>query len=102
MKSLDVITPLVISILLLNVRDAVILPDTNRRPEIVNREKTGFQQDYIHLPEIIIEDYEQDIRDLIKLPFDTLWNASGWSNSPNFVNGRWEKIGYFQWVESLL
>lgn len=95
LKNLKVVTPIVIFISLLNVIGAVVLQDDIRRPEHASRDRSGFKYDSIQLPEIIIEDFSQDILSLVKLPFDTLWNASGWSCSPNCVNECWEKIGHF-------
>jgi len=43
--------------------------------------------DYLILPEAMLEDYEAPTIDLLfRSVFDVLWNAAGWSTSPNYSN----------------
>jgi hypothetical protein len=96
LQNLDIQPPIAISISLLDLKGAVIIPsNTGRNPESESQFKEGFKQENIHLPDVVLEEYSYDIGSLLKLPFDSLWNASGHPYSPNCVSGTWEEVGHF-------
>ena len=43
-------------------------------------------RDILFLPEVIIEKYDASPEDILKPCFDALWNACGYSKSPNYNN----------------
>jgi len=95
LKELNIPTPVVIFISLLGVKDYVLSTRTGRPPSIHDTLGKGFKENIIQLPEIILNDYETNIKKVTKLPFDTLWNANGWKRSPNFENNLWVEKGHF-------
>jgi len=49
------------------------------------------QRDDLLLPELIIEDYPEDVSSILKPLFDSLWNAFGWQRSLHYdEEGKWK------------
>lgn len=45
----------------------------------------------IFLPEVIIDDYNSKPEEILKICFDSIWNACGYDKSPNYnENGEWK------------
>lgn len=89
-ENLGVVTPLVLMLTLLGVK--------NCRFEIPDHFTGGTQsslpmsKNKLLIPDIVIEDYEQPHRDLMKYVFDMLWNAGGWERSFSYdENGAWKR-----------
>jgi len=51
---------------------------------------TGIDRDTLPVPEVILEDFEQDAGSTMKPAFDAVWQATGWPRSPNYDGtGNW-------------
>jgi len=52
------------------------------------------ERDTLMFPELLIEDWNIKIDSLIKPWFDSMWNAVGKKESPNYVDDHWQMIKY--------
>lgn len=64
------------------------LPDS-----ILRQPRAGqlaIDRDTLRVPEILVEDFEQDVGVLMRPAFDAVWQAAGFQGSPNYDGqGRW-------------
>jgi len=90
LKTLDVTVPIVVVGAIIGVKGAHI-PTEFRwfgTPTYL------IDRDLILLPDVLIEDYQQDIPRTLRPMFDALWNASGIPTSLNYdENGDWKPKG---------
>jgi hypothetical protein len=77
LRRLGVDLPLVVMMSLLEVKGFSIGPQETARMYGIGR----FDRDVILIPEVVFESFDTDIPQLMKQPFDTLWNAAGWARS---------------------
>lgn len=55
-----------------------------------NVEIYPIEKDVLLLPEVLIENFEQNLAKTIKPVFDAIWNATGWSGSIHYdQDGNW-------------
>lgn len=55
-------------------------------------------EDDIFLPEVVINDFGDNVAELLKPIFDMIWNAAGFSQSPSYDNdGNFLKEGVYVW-----
>ncbi|MHC4282739.1 MAG: AlbA family DNA-binding domain-containing protein [Planctomycetota bacterium] len=46
--------------------------------------------DTLIVPEVMLESFDCDLKQVMRSPFDTVWNAAGWPRSMNYdENGKW-------------
>ena len=88
-KRLGTEPPFVVFLSLLNVRDFKVYLDENHDP--INWELVkNIRRDDLHLPEVILSDWDEDIPKAMKHCFDGIWNACGLSGSNNYnAAGQW-------------
>jgi len=48
-------------------------------------------RDILLIPEVFVEDYNISPDQVLKPCFDSIWNACGFSECPNYQDGRWKK-----------
>lgn len=52
-------------------------------------------RDWLLLPEVLVTDYSEDLRQVLKPAFDIVWNAGGWSGSGSYdEQGKWINTNY--------
>lgn len=68
--------PIVIQLSLLNVKGYIMSDSISNHLDHYPIEK-----DILFLPDVLIENYDQDLARAIKPIFDSVWNATGWSGS---------------------
>lgn len=48
-------------------------------------------QDLLMLPDILVEDFNVDAKEVLRLVFDMVWQACGWERIMNYdENGNWK------------
>jgi hypothetical protein len=84
LSRLEVPTPLVIMLTVLGVRGCRIVSDSWRGgTPLVDR-------DDLVLPDLLLEDYEQDLKSVLRPAFDAMWQAAGCPRSMSYrPNGEW-------------
>jgi hypothetical protein len=88
-KQINVTPPFVIGITLLGIKDYTIKDDTNWRMRIMP--DIFIKDDDIILPNLIIQDFNDDIPKALKPAYDMVWNACGYAGSFNYdENGNWK------------
>jgi len=86
LKNLDFNPPVYIFISLTNVKGLTMGFDSFK----FNYDQHDIQEENIHLPEGIIEDYDQKVTSTLRPLFDLVWNACGIDKSLNFdEQGNW-------------
>lgn len=91
LESLNVETPVFIFISLIGVKGYTLATNTLAFKLPQRRKHHLIDRDVVLLPETIIQDYDDEIEQLLKPSFDSLWNACGYASSPNYnENGEWE------------
>ena len=80
MEHLEVQPPLLLCLSLLNTKGSLIQDSRSRmfRPDVID-------QAHLVVPEVMLESYSVDIASSLQPAFDALWNAGGYSGSPNFT-----------------
>lgn len=82
--------PSVVGLALLNVRGYVMAMDFHRTPH----GSRAVDQDHLLTDEVVIEDGSPDLGRVLRPLFDQVWNACGWSGSPNYnESGGWGVSG---------
>ncbi|MCH7724888.1 MAG: ATP-binding protein [Planctomycetes bacterium] len=86
LSEVGVVPPIVVTVSLVGVRGYEMA-----KPRGWDKwEATPIDRDELILPEILIEDFGDDIASAFRPIFDAAWNASGWQGSPYFnENGDW-------------
>jgi len=80
------ITPLLAIISMLGVKGYTMAVD----PRVFSIQKSAIDRDSLILPEVIIEDYGNDMAKLLRPAFDVVWQATGFSGSLNYDdNNNW-------------
>jgi hypothetical protein len=85
-RDLGVPAPVVCAVSLLGVRDFEMMMDPRRYTsgETIDRED-------LLVPEMLVEDLSQSPASLLQPQLDAIWNAAGYSGSPNFTeDGEWQ------------
>jgi hypothetical protein len=54
-------------------------------------ENNPIEKDLLVVPEVLMERYEDNVDEVMKPIFDSIWNAAGWIGSLNYVNGHWRR-----------
>jgi hypothetical protein len=87
LKNLEVPTPLILMLTFLGVQGFRVVPDSDS-VAFDMFDSSGFStrvdRDALLLPEIVVDDYAQEADRILRLTFDTLWQASGFDGSPNY------------------
>ena len=79
-------TPIILMLSLIGVKGAFMA--VSRR--LVGRDETYIDRDQLIAPEIIIEDYSENVQRSLHGTFDSIWNAAGWPRSINYdAQGNW-------------
>jgi hypothetical protein len=87
-QQLGIAPPIILMISLLDVHGYRMA--ATRRMFMMD-ERRQIERDTLIVPEVVVSDYEIDLGSTLKPALDAIWNASGWSGSPNFgENGQWE------------
>jgi len=81
LKVLDVELPIFVLLTLVGVRGYSMFVGEKRFNIQGN---TGINRDNLFIPEVIIENYPAAPEEVLKPCFDALWNAFGFSGSPNY------------------
>lgn len=88
-KQLGIVPPIAFYVSILNIRDYYLA--VNPSYDRFGDKKYLLKRDSLLLPEVIIEDYPDNVPATLKGLFDTLWNAFGWPRSLNYdENGAWK------------
>lgn len=86
LKSLDFNPPIYIFISLMHVQGLIMSFDSFR----FNYDANHIREESVHLPEAVIESYDQELASTLKPVFDLVWNACGIPSSLNFdKDGNW-------------
>lgn len=81
LKELNIELPITIAITFVGVRGYKI---SQKEGKYSLEEKKPIDKDILYLPEVTIERYNVSVPNILKAPFDILWNASGVPGSPNY------------------
>ncbi|MDW8022595.1 MAG: ATP-binding protein [Nitrososphaerota archaeon] len=79
LKILEVEPPVFIFLTLLGVKGYSMAVDSSRAYEA-----HSIDRDILMLPEVVIESYDVDPKDILKPCFDSIWNACGFPRSLNY------------------
>lgn len=77
-KELEISPPIYVLISLIGMKDHCMLLDPGKFPWAGNR---FFEQQELKCPEVVIYDYEVDLKDEFKFIFDMIWNAVGFDRA---------------------
>ena len=88
LENLDMNLPLVTYISFLGIK-GYRLAVRDRFPSF--RNQTEYYEDILQLPEILIEDFNQNIDSMLKPTFDLIWNTWGLEKCEHYdENGKWQ------------
>lgn len=91
LKTLNIEPPIFVFLTLLGVRDYSMAIDTSR---FWINEVYIIDRDILVLPEVIIENYDDQPASILKPCFDSIWNACGFPRSFNYNDeGEWAPKG---------
>ncbi|MHA1285732.1 MAG: AlbA family DNA-binding domain-containing protein [Promethearchaeota archaeon] len=83
LRDLSINPPIFISLNLIGIKDF-------RYVTKIPVEVYPVDRDLLILPDVILEDYNDDLGKILKPCFDSMWNAIGFSGSPNYDrDGKW-------------
>lgn len=86
-KKLGVSAPIVIALSLVDVSGYHMTVDNSQRYSGKNHQ---IDRDSLMIPEIVLDDLDDDPTVFMKPIFDTIWNATGWEKSLNYdEHGKW-------------
>lgn len=91
LKKLKVQTPIYIFISIIDAKGYRILYKNNNEEKITN----AIDRNILSIPELELKRYDNDLKSIIRMAFNMIWNACGEKESINFDNqGNWlgEKI----------
>ena len=77
-KELGIAPPIYILISLMDIKDHCLILDPSRFPWAGNR---YFEQNELICPEVVINDFNADLKNEFKFIFDMIWNAVGFDRS---------------------
>jgi hypothetical protein len=86
LMELSVSTPIFVMLAILGVKGYRM---AGRRPELIVGQISPIDRDSLLLPEILVEAFDIDTSQILKPTFDAVWQAAGWTGSPNYQDGRW-------------
>lgn len=85
-KNLGVEPPLVVMLSLLGVKDCRF----QFRNDFYHSTPKPIDRNMLLVPDIVLEDYEQDLKMVMQPIFDILWNCGGFTGSPSYdEKGNW-------------
>jgi len=88
LKTLNVELPIFVFLALLGVKDYSMAVDKSR---FWIHEVHTIDRDILPLPEVIVENYEENPATILKPCFDSIWNACGFPKSLNYNDkGEWD------------
>jgi len=88
LKTLNVELPIIVFLTLVGVKGYLM---TTGRWRLSVSETAQIDRDVLLLPEIFIESYDVDAKDILRPCFDSIWNACGYSRSLNYNEaGEWK------------
>ncbi|WP_292368404.1 helix-turn-helix domain-containing protein [Methanoregula sp. UBA64] len=91
LKGLNIEGPIIIFLTLVGVQKFTRCTDKNRYP-MLERDIPQIQKEILTLPEVMIEEYNENIENILKKTFDALANACGLEKSQNYdENGNRKK-----------
>lgn len=85
-KQLGVLPPLFIMLSLLGVLGYTIQA---HRPNPSTPDIYSIDKNDLIIPEIMIESFDCDLKEIMKPAFTTFWNAAGWPYSMSYMNSRY-------------
>lgn len=86
---LDVAAPLIISAALINAQGLILSRGNNYLADV----QTPCPRNKILPVDIVIENYEENLREVLRPIFDVFWNAGGFSRSLSYDNdGNWTRV----------
>ncbi|MEN6290884.1 MAG: hypothetical protein ABFD07_02565 [Methanobacterium sp.] len=87
-EEMQVELPILIFITLIGVKDYTMYVPEGRRAS--SQDTFPIDRDILTLPEVIIEKNEENIGNILKSSFDSIWNACGYEGSKNYnTEGEW-------------
>lgn len=87
-KTMGVIPPIALFLSFLNIYGYFLAVKGNLDP--FEEKKYNYNRENLLLPELIFEDYPDDIPSVMQTIFDILWNAFGWKRSYDYdEEGKW-------------
>jgi hypothetical protein len=90
LKTLAVEPPIFVFLTMLGVKGYSMSVSSNRIGLLSHYGGHAIDRDVLLLPEIVIESYEVQAKDVLKPCFDSIWNACGFPRSLNYdKNGEW-------------
>lgn len=88
-KKMGVLPPIALFITLCRIEGYYLAVD--KKYHRFEEKRYPLKQSTLKLPEIIFDDYPEDIPKSLKSLFDSLWNAFGWDSSRNYnKDGTWK------------
>lgn len=89
LDQLNIAPPIVFLLSLIGVKNRTISPDYTSSLS----QGSPFDRDSLLLPDVIIEDYTSSVDGLLRPVFDSLWQAAGYPECPNYdKQGQWHLI----------
>ena len=81
--------PILVMISLLSVEGYSIVIRTPRPSLPIGSEYSGdiprtIDRENLLVPEVMVESYDEKLEDLMRISFDTIWNAAGWTRSMGY------------------
>ena len=81
-KKYQIPPPFFLIISLIGIKNYVIVTDPYDTRTLLNGfRRRPIDRDNLLLPEVLIDDYKIDINKSLKIVFDSLWNAAGWTEA---------------------
>lgn len=87
LKDLNIATPIVMFLTFIGIKDYEMAVDRSR---FWGSDHYKIDRDILQLPEVFIESYDFEVKDILRPLFDLVWNACGYERSYNFdEQGNW-------------
>jgi hypothetical protein len=81
--------PVAVMVALTGVRGRALAVSDPLRRVVRWHEPDPIDRDVLIVPEILLESLKVDADKALKPAIDTIWNAGGYSQSPNYRDGKW-------------
>jgi hypothetical protein len=95
---LGIVPPIDVMLSLSGINECILIPSTNIVHVAYSRSVAPIKQHKMMLPDVVLENSEQDTAHLLRSTFDVLYNAAGYVRSLSYdEQGNWKEQAASEW-----
>ena len=92
LTSFSLSLPVIVLVTLVGVRGSIL---SVQQRGVFREELTPVDRDILLLPDVVLQEVDEDLPTVLRPIFDALWNAGGFPRSPSYdINGVWRDPDY--------